>query len=430
MTSHRVAITGLGAVTPLGNDAEATWRGLVAGRSGIGPITQFDASTYPVRIAGEVKDFELGQRVPDPSLRRRLTRAAAFGVAAAAEALAAASLNPDAYPPHDKGVSIAGSVGRPPLQEFADAFQLMEASGNHRLLRQAPADVIRRSQNVAALVIAQLAGCAGPPITINTACAASAQSIGEAYRRIQDGEVRMMVAGGYDSLTSYVDVLGFALLGALVSDSNDQPERASRPFDRTRAGFVLGEGAVMVVLEDLESAQRRGAPILGEIVGYGSSMNAYRITDSPPDGAGAIAAIRQALAESGLRTDEIDYVAAHGTSTPGNDLTETVALKEVFGADVRSLAISSPKSMTGHLTAAAGALNVLAAVLAIRDSILPPTINLDHPDPRLDLDYVPNVARPRIVRTALVNAFAFGGTNATLMVTGRGSADANQRWPS
>ena len=414
---RRVVVTGLGAVTPLGHDAESTWLGLVGGKSGVGPITLFDATTYPVRIAGEVKDFDAAARIPDPRIRRRLTRPGTFAMAAAAEALRAADLDGASYGPSEKGVSMAGSVGRPSLQDVADAFVLMEASGDRLLRRQAPGDVARAAQNVPVALLARLAGCAGPAITINTACAASANAIGEAFRRIQDGEVRMMLAGGYDSLTTYVDVLGFALLGALASDSNDRPQAASRPFDRTRSGFVIGEGAVILVLEDMDSASQRGAPILAEIKGYGSSMNAYRITDSPPDGGGAIAAIRQAVAESGLRPRDIDYVAAHGTSTPGNDLTETVALKEVFGGHAARLAISSPKSMTGHLTAAAGALNVLAAVLAMRDSVVPPTINLDHPDPLLDLDYVANVARRTPVRAALVNAFAFGGTNATLVLS-------------
>jgi 3-oxoacyl-[acyl-carrier-protein] synthase II len=253
-------------------------------------------------------------------------------------------------------------------------------------------------------------------IAINTACAASAHSIGEAFRRIQDGEARMMVAGGYDALTSYVDLLGFGLLGALTTDFNDAPAKASRPFDRSRSGFVIGEGAVVVILEELEAARRRGARIYAELAGYGSSMNAYRVTDSPPDGGGAISAIASAIRASGLPTEAIGYVVAHGTSTPGNDLSETVALKSVFGPHAYALSISSPKSMTGHMTAAAGALNVLVGAMAIQDQVVPPTINLDHPDPHLDLDYVPNVARRQPVDGVLVNAFAFGGTNASLVL--------------
>jgi len=212
------------------------------------------------------------------------------------------------------------------------------------------------------------------------------------------------------------DVVGFSLLGALTTEFNDNPEKACRPFDRERSGFVLGEGAVVVILEEWESARARGATILGEVVGYGSSMNAYRITDAPPDGGGAILAMASALEESGLGKDEVDYIVAHGTGTPGNDLCETVALKQVFGPDAYRLVISSPKSMTGHLTSAAGALNLLAGVCAMRDGIVPPTINYQHPDPKLDLDYVPNTARSMPVRAVMVNAFAFGGTNASLVV--------------
>jgi 3-oxoacyl-[acyl-carrier-protein] synthase II len=253
-------------------------------------------------------------------------------------------------------------------------------------------------------------------ISVSTACTASAHALGEAFRHIQEGDARMMIAGGYDSLISYLDVLGFSLLGALASAYNDDPQRASRPFERDRAGFVLGEGAVVAVLEDWEGARARGARIQAEVVGYGSSMNAYRMTDAPPDGGGTVIAVANALKESGLRPDEVDYVAAHGTSTPGNDLCETMALKRVFGPDAQRLAVSSVKSMTGHLTAAAGGLNLLATVGALRDQMVPPTINLENSDPKLDLDYVPNQARKTRVRAAMLNAFAFGGTNASMVV--------------
>jgi 3-oxoacyl-[acyl-carrier-protein] synthase II len=225
-----------------------------------------------------------------------------------------------------------------------------------------------------------------------------------------------MLTGGYDALTTYLDVLGFSLLGALTDAYNDNPEKASRPFDRDRSGFVLGEGSVVVVMEEWESALERGAHIYAEVVGYGSSMNAYRITDAPPDGSGVYLSIQHALDDSGIPINEIDYVVAHGTSTPGNDLCETAAIKRVFGDDAYRLVVSSPKSMTGHTTSAAAALNLLAAVLAMRDGVVAPTINYEHPDPKLDLDYVPNEARTMTVRAALINAFAFGGTNGSLVV--------------
>jgi len=414
---RRVAITGVGAVTPVGNDAESTWAALVAGRSGVGPLTTFDCSTYPVRIAGQVKDFELARHVPDAALARHLSRAAGFGLAASLEAVHNAGLEPGSYPPDRIGIALGGHVGRPLLEELAETLSVMEESGGRRLLPQMPSRVLMRDQNTAIAVLGVMADCQGPPISVSTACAGSAHSVGEAYRRIQEGDAEAMVAGGYDALTTYLDVLGFALLGALTTEYNDDPRRASRPFDRERSGFVIGEGGVCVVLEEWEAAHARGAPILAELAGYGSSMNAFRITDSPPDGGGSILAMENALRDGGTRPEEIGYVAAHGTSTPGNDLSETVAIKAVFEDHAYSLAISSPKSMTGHLTSAAGTLNLLAAVFAIRDSVVPPTINLEHPDPKLDLNYVPNRAQHRPVSAALVNACAFGGTNACLVIS-------------
>ncbi len=413
---RRVAITGLGAVTPVGNDVKSTWESLVSGRSGVGPLTTFDATTYPVRIGGMVKDFDPAPFLPDPRMARHLSRAAGFGVAATAEALAAAGVKPDTYEPHERGISMGSSVGRPEIEELADILHVMNASEGHEFAPQAPSSVIGRDQNVALAAMASLGDCQGPMITVSTACTAGAHAVGEAYRRIQEGEAKLMLAGGFDSLTTWLDVLGFALLQALTTTHNDDPERASRPFDADRDGFVLGEGAVVAVLEDWEEAQARGAPILAELVGYGSSMNAYRITDAPPDGSGPDLAMGNALRESGLAPEEFDYVVAHGTSTAGNDLCETVAIKTVFGPHAHKLAVSSPKSMTGHLTAAAGGLNLLAAVCAMREGIVPPTVNQEHPDPKLDLDYVPNEAREMPVRVAMVNAFAFGGTNAALVV--------------
>lgn len=414
--TRRVAITGLGAVTPVGNDVKSTWESLVSGRSGVGPITTFDASAYPVRIAGMVKDFDPGPYLPDRRMARHLSRAAGFGMAATAEALASAGVEPDTYEPHERGISVGSSVGRPDIEELADILHVMNASDGHEFAPQAPAAVISRDQNVALAAMASLGDCQGPMINVSTACTAGAHAVGEAYRRIQDGEAKMMVAGGFDSLTSWLDVLGFALLQALTTSFNDDPQRASRPFDADRDGFVLGEGAVVAILEDWDAAEARGAPILAELVGYGSSMNAYRITDAPPDGSGPDLAMANALHESGLPAQEFDYVVAHGTSTAGNDLCETVAIKTVFGPHAHKVAVSSPKSMTGHLTAAAGALNLLAAVCAMREGVVPPTVNQEHPDPKLDLDYVPNKAREMPVRVAMVNAFAFGGTNAALVV--------------
>jgi 3-oxoacyl-[acyl-carrier-protein] synthase II len=276
--------------------------------------------------------------------------------------------------------------------------------------------VLERDQNIPAALIGRLAGCEGPMLATSTACTASGHAIGEAFRLVQDGDARLMVAGGYDSLVGWLDVLGFALLGALTTDHADEPEKASRPFDATRSGFVLGEGAVMVVLEDLESARARGARVHGELVGYASTMNAYRMTDPPPDGGGVSLAMAKALEDSGLAPADIGYIAAHGTSTPGNDLCETLAIKDVFGGHASAVPISSAKSMVGHLTAAAAGLGLLCALGVLREQVAPPTINLEHPDPKLDLDYVANEAKPVSAHAAMVNAFAFGGTNSCLIV--------------
>jgi 3-oxoacyl-[acyl-carrier-protein] synthase II len=413
---RRVAITGFGAVTPVGGDAESTWQSLRAGRSGIGPITTFDASGYPVRIAGMVDEFDPQAQLPEPRDARRLHRAARFAVAAAREAMANAGLTAGDYEPQEAGVSMGGSVARPELQEFSDIFYTRKVSDFHRLHRTPPSRSLQVGQNTASALIAAHAGAAGPMIGISTACTASAHAVGEALRRIQDGEAQMMIAGGHDALTSWVDVLGFSLLGALTKDYNDDPTHASRPFDRDRTGFVLGEGSVVVVMEELEAARARGATIHAEIAGYGSSLNAYRMTDPPPDGGGAVIAMTQALKESGLAMSDVGYVVAHGTGTPGGDVSETVAIKRAFGDHALNLVISSPKSMTGHSTAAAGALNLLAGVYAMRDGVVSPTINREHEDPECDLDCVPNVARELPLRAVMTNAFAFGGTNGAVLV--------------
>ena len=412
----RVAVTGIGAVTPVGNDADATWEALVAGDSGVGPIETFDASSFPVRIGGMVRGFDVGPYLTDPRLRRQLSRAAAFGVAAADQAMRQAGAE-GAYPPEECGIAMGASAGRPEEQELAQIMAAYQRSGGHDVIPQAPTSLMLRQQNVGSEVVARRWQLQGPMIGVSTACSASTHAIGEAFRHIQEGDAKLMVAGGYDALTAWLDVLGFTLLGALTEGYNDDPERASRPFDRDRTGFVLAEGSVAFVLEDLDAARARGAQVLAEITGYGSSLNAYRITDAPPDGGGPIHSMRRALDDAGLTPGDIDIIVAHGTSTPGNDVCETVAIKDVFGADAYRVAVTAPKSMTGHLTAASGALNVLVAVRMLQTGVVPPTINLDTPDPRLDLDYVPNKSRVMDVRAVVTNAFAFGGTNGTLVLS-------------
>ncbi|MFD7844098.1 beta-ketoacyl-[acyl-carrier-protein] synthase family protein [Nocardia sp. NPDC059764] len=416
---RRVVVTGVGAVTPLGVDAPSTWGGLVAGRNAIGPLTTFDCTTFPVRIAGLVPDsFDPATAIPAAADRRWVSRPGLFGLAAVGEALRSAGLAGDQpYPPSDRGVAMGASVGRPDLEMVLLVSELRSRTGKpDAFVRPAPSATLTGNQNLALNAMVRLIGATGPMVGIHTACAGSGHALGEAFRLIQEGDARMMVAGGYDSLTTWADILGFGLLGAMTDRYNDNPAAASRPFDADRSGFVIGEGAVSFVLEDHDSAVERGAPILGELLGYGSTMNAWRITDSPPDGAGAIEAMESALTESGLGTGDIDYIAAHGTSTPGNDVSETRAIKKVFGDDAYRLVVSSPKSMAGHLTAGAAALNLLAALGAIRDAVVPPTLNLDTPDRALDLDYVPHRARRMPVRAAMINALAFGGSNTCLVV--------------
>lgn len=414
-TARRVVITGMGAVTPVGHTASATWDGLVAGRSGVGPIDLFPAEQYPVRIAGLVKDFDPGTLIDRPELLEHLSRAGTFGLAAATEAIGQAGLDAADIPAERRGVCLGATAGRPELAELAEIFHRIAAE--RPLYRQPVGSVLTRDQNTSTVAIARRAGAAGSVSGTSTACTASGHALGEAYRLIRDGEATVMLAGGCDSLITWLDVLGFSLLGALTTDHADRPELASRPFADDRSGFVLGEGAVIFVLEDRESAMARGAEILAEVAGYAATMNAYRMTDPPPDGGGVSLAMAQALAASGLDPARIGYVAAHGTSTPGNDLCETNAIKDVFGPAAGGLAVSSVKSMVGHLTAAAAGLGLLGALGVLREGLAPPTINLDPPDPRLDLNYVPNEAQKVRTDAVMVNAFAFGGTNACLVLT-------------
>ena len=421
---RRVVITGMGAVTPVGNDVATTWRNLVAGTSGISRLRTFAADTFPVRIGGQVSDLEIPLHLQAMSTQS-LSRAGAFGVVAADEALRAAGVETWPYDPYERGVAMGASVGRPELQELVDIAALRDRSGGAEILPQPPAAVLARNQNVPTATMASLMGAQGPVFSTSTACSASGHAIGEAFRMVQEGEVRVILAGGFDALTTWLDLLGFSLLGALTTDHDDEPARASRPFDAHRSGFVIGEGAVVFVLEDLEGALARKATILAELAGYASTLNAYRITDAPPDGGGAIPAMAGALAEAGMAPVDVDLVVAHGTSTRGNDVSETIAIKKVLGPRAYEVLVSSPKSMTGHLTAASAGLNLLVAVRAMHDSVVPPTTNLDTPDPALDLDYVPLRARCGPVRAALVNAFAFGGTNTSLAVRGMAADNAS-----
>ncbi len=421
MPKHRVVITGMGIVTALGTRVPVVWRRLLAGENGIGPISYFDASQYSCRVAAEVRNLPLNdsglQSVPLGYCRR----GARLFLHAAREAHADAGLTGAGLAPHRVGVAAGTTVNYVHMRLVRHYFRFRRAQTPHldlaRFARegeQPPALFYRRQGEMTSVLAAKALGLGGPNLAIDTACAASAYAVGEAFRMVQRGQVDAMMAGGACSIVSPVAILAFAILGAL--SANPDPDEASRPFDRRRDGFVMGEGGGAVVLERLEHARARGAGIYGEIAGYGTTMNAANLTDPSPNGASEERAIRLALQEASLAPEEIDYVAAHGTSTPKNDAVETAALKRVFGPHARRLMVSSNKGQIGHTISAAGVCNLICALKAIEEGWVPPTAHYRDPDPQCDLDYVPNVGRPAGVRAALVNAFAFGGQNAVLAV--------------
>ncbi len=420
---RRVVITGIGWVTPLGVEVEPVWQALLEGRSGIGYTTLFDASNFPTRISAEVKNWDLSDVGEDPDEWKHQGRHTHFAVGAAKKAIADSGVLDARLDPVRFGVYLGSGEGQ---QDFGRFTRMMVAAIEGDQLNLAkftkvgleilhPIAELEQEPNMPAGHLASLFGAEGPNVNCLTACAASSQAIGEAAEIIRRGEADVMLSGGTHTMIHPFGVTGFNLLTAL-STANDEPTKASRPFDRKRDGFVLGEGAGMVVLEDLDRAKARGAKIYGELVGYGSTADAYRITDTHPEGRGAISCIRMALEDAGLGLEQIDYINAHGTSTAVNDRVETLAIKRVFGERAYQIPVSSTKSMMGHLIAAAGATELIICLLAIRDNVLPPTTNYEEPDPECDLDYVPNAARQAPCRTALSNSFGFGGQNITLIV--------------
>ncbi|MBI1845878.1 MAG: beta-ketoacyl-ACP synthase II [Candidatus Rokubacteria bacterium] len=403
---RRVGITGLGAVTPIGIGTETFWAALAAGTNGVGPITRFDASGLPTRIAAEVKGFTPTDHLP----RRDVVRTDTFiqyALVAAQEALGDSKLDIERQPER-VGVSVGTGFGGIPLILATDGT--LRAEGPAALSPYALPGCL---PNMAAGWVSMRTGARGPIAAPTTACAAGTQAIGDAFRLVQRGDADAMLAGGADALLTPLVIACFGALRAL-STRNDDPATASRPFDRDRDGFVLAEGAGMVVLEDLEAARARGAHVYAEVVGYAMTADAHHLTASSTEGAAR--GMRLALADAGVRPEDVDYINAHGTSTPHNDANETAAIKAAFGPHARRLAVSSTKSMTGHLIGAAGAVEAIATALAIERGLLPPTINYRTPDPACDLDVVPGHARPAAVRVALSNSFAFGGMNATLVL--------------
>ncbi|HSW10780.1 MAG TPA: beta-ketoacyl-ACP synthase II [Bacillota bacterium] len=406
---HRVVVTGMGAITPFGVGVPALWDGLREGRSAVGPLTRFDASEYPCRIAAEVPDFQPGDFL-DARDARRMDRFAQFAIGAASLALADANLQPDALPAERSGVILGTGIGG--METLSDQFRELAERGPGRI---SPFFIPMMIANMAAGQLAIRYGMTGPNSTVVTACAAGANAIGEAYRVIQRGDADLMLTGGSEASLTPITLAGFCSMKAL-STRNDEPARASRPFDAARDGFVFGEGAGVVVLESETHARARGGRIRAELVGYGMAADAYHIAAPPPDGRGGAMSMRRALLDAGIEPETVDYVNAHGTSTPSGDRGETLAIKAVFGEHARRLPVSSNKSMFGHLLGAAGAVEFIATVLALEHAVLPPTVNYEQPDPECDLDYVPNQARAARIRAAISNSFGFGGQNATLVV--------------
>ncbi len=407
MTKRKVVVTGLGLISPIGNTVDASWQSALAGKSGVGQIEHFDVTDYTVTIAGCVKDFD-AEAYMEPKEARRRDHFVQYGIAAGIQAIEDAGLPKAPDDAHRYGIAIGSGIGG--INTIEETHSVLVEKGPRRVSPFfVPAAVI----NMIAGNLSIVYGYTGPNIAVVTACTTGTHNIGIGARMIQHGDADVMVVGGAEYATSPITVAAFATMKAL-SKRNDDPEAASRPWDAERDGFVLGSGAGVLVLEEFERAQARGAKIYGEVLGFGMSADAYHITSPAEDGAGGIACMRNALQDAGLNPEDIDYVNAHGTSTPLGDIAETKMLKQVFGQDTK-VAISSTKSMTGHLLGAAGSVEAIFTLLALRDQICPPTINLHNPDAECDLNYVPNTAQELPLRAALSNSFGFGGTNGTLV---------------
>jgi len=408
LSKRRVVVTGLGAVTPVGLNVTDSWNSVLAGRSGIGPIEHFDVSDFSTRFGGSVKGFEIGQYIPEKEAKK-MDVFIHYGLAAGSQAFEDAGIEVSEANAERIGVVIGAGIG---------GITGIE-NGHNAYLKGGPRKIspFFVPSNIINMISGNLSikyGLKGPNFAIVTACATGTHCIGDAARLIQHGDADVMVAGGAEMATSPTSLGGFASARAL-SRRNDDPQRASRPWDRDRDGFVLSDGAGVVVLEELEHARKRGARIYAEVIGYALSADAYHMTQPPETGEGAARCMRLALRDAGLNAEQVDYINAHGTSTPAGDLAETRAIKAVFGDAAYRTAISSTKSMTGHLLGAAGGIEAIFSVLALRDQAIPPTINLDHPDPECDLDYVPNTARQAKLDVVMSNSFGFGGTNGTLI---------------
>jgi len=418
---RRVVVTGIGCVTPLGTTAAELWENLIASKSGVGRTTLFDASSFPTNIAAEVRDWSIADVGEDKSVWHDRSRHTCFAGGAAKQAIEDSGVL-GSVEPVKFGVYLGAGEGQQDFMRFSKMMTAAVAQGDLSLQAFVetglelldPKAELEQEPNMPAGYLAGMFNAQGPNVNCLTACAASSQAVGEATEIIRRGEADVMLSGGAHSMIHPFGVTGFNLLTAL-SQRNDEPERASRPFDLNRDGFVLGEGAAMLVLEEYEHAKARDAQIYGELLGYGTTADAFRITDTHPEGRGATSCINMALADAGKNIDEIDYINAHGTSTSVNDKVETLAIRQAFGDQADRIPVSSTKSMTGHLIAAAGATELIICLMALRHNRVPPTINYETPDPNCDLDYVPNTARDHECKTVLSNSFGFGGQNITLI---------------
>jgi len=428
---ERVVITGMGLVCPMGHDVETVWRGILAGKNGMAKTTIFNASTFPTQFSAEVKDYDLKRFTKNPDLHAHSNRGSAFVIGAAAEACKQARIDIETENPADgidremMGIYLGAGEGSVDNEPFFNAIVKAWDNENNKMDWSKWAEVafgkmtamkeLEQEPNMPAAHIALLTGSRGQTRSCLTACAASTQAVGEAAMMIRHGKAEIMIAGGAHSMIHPLGVTGFNRLTAL-STRNDSPETASRPFTASRDGFVLGEGAAIVILESLTSAKKRNANILAELIGFGSSSDAFRVTDMHEEARGAVQAMEAAIADAKIDRSEIDYISTHGTSTAENDSIETLAIKKVFGENAKNVPASSPKSMFGHLIGATGCAELITCILAIRDNTLPPTINLNDPDPVLDLDYVPNEPRKAKVDTAMSESFGFGGQNNVLII--------------
>ena len=409
MDKPRVVITGLGALTPNGNSVSEYWDAITAGRSGIDHISYFDTENFPVKIAGELSGFDPTQHLDQKDIRK-LDNFSVYALVASQEAVTHANINWDSIDSHRVGVIFGAGVGG--IQTLEEQHNALLNRGPRRV---SPQFVPKMIANIAAGQVAIRFGCQGPNQTVVSACSSATDAIGMALRLIQAGDADMIITGGTEASITPLTISGFANMKAL-STRNEDPKGASRPFDKDRNGFVMGEGAGILIIETEEHAKIRGATILAELAGYGATDDAHHITQPAPGGAGAIRAMKRCLEDAGLETNEVDYINAHGTSTPFNDKTETAAIKEVFGDHASNLKISSTKSMTGHLLGASGGIEAIAAVQSIQNGIVPPTINYTTQDPECDLDYVPNVAQQHDVNVIMSNTFGFGGHNGVICI--------------